>query len=106
MDAVFVWYQDMGKSISWLGLHLNMMGLLKSPQRRISCQNLCFLPWRLKVMVENGWIPVGHRWELPVLHYHEIMVMYPYPFLMAIAQLLSWIIFIHCCICILTGSPR
>ena len=22
----------------------------------------------------------GHRWELPVLHYHKIMVIYPYPF--------------------------
>ena len=22
----------------------------------------------------------GHRWELPVLHYHEIMVIYHYPF--------------------------
>ena len=21
----------------------------------------------------------GHRWELPVLRYHEIMVIYPYP---------------------------
>ena len=26
-----------------------------------------------------------HRWELLVLHYHEIMVIYPYPFLVLIA---------------------
>ena len=30
---------------------------------------------------------------------------YPYPLLVAIKQLLSWIIFINYCICILTGSP-
>ena len=23
---------------------------------------------------------VPHRWYLPVLHYHEILVIYPYPF--------------------------
>ena len=27
-----------------------------------------------------------HRWELPVLHYHEIMVTYPYPFFVVITQ--------------------
>ena len=47
-----------------------------------------------------------HRWDLPVLHYHEIMVIYPYPFLVVITQLFSCIIFINDCICILTGSPR
>ena len=46
-----------------------------------------------------------HRWELPVLHYHEIMVLYPYYFLVVITQLFTWIIFIHDCVCILTGSP-
>ena len=46
----------------------------------------------------------GHRWELPVLHYQKIMAIYPYPFLVVITQLFSWIIFIHDCICILTGS--
>ena len=25
--------------------------------------------------------PEIHRWDLPVLHYHKIMVIYPYPFL-------------------------
>ena len=30
-----------------------------------------------------------HRWELPVLHYHKIMVIYPYPFLVVITQLFS-----------------
>ena len=47
---------------------------------------------------------VGHRWGLPVLRYHEIMVIYPYPFVVVITQLFSWIIFINDCICILTGS--
>ena len=31
----------------------------------------------------------NHRWDLPVLHYHEIMVIYPYPFLVVITQMLS-----------------
>ena len=35
----------------------------------------------------------------------RIMVIYPYPFLVVITQLFSWIIFINYCICILTGSP-
>ena len=47
-----------------------------------------------------------HRWDLPVLRYHEIMVIYPYPFLVVITLLLSWIIFINDFICILTGSPK
>ena len=47
----------------------------------------------------------GHIWELPVLHYHKIMVIYPYPFSVVITQLFSWIIFTHDCICILPGSP-
>ena len=46
-----------------------------------------------------------HRWDLPVLHYHKIMVIYPYPFLVVITQLFSCTIFINDCICILTGSP-
>ena len=48
---------------------------------------------------------VNHIWELPVLHYHKIMVIYPYPFLVVIIQLFSCIIFINGCICILTGLP-
>ena len=47
----------------------------------------------------------NHRWDLPVLHYHKIMVIYPYPFLVVMTQLFSWIIFINDCICVLTGSP-
>ena len=31
----------------------------------------------------------GHGWELPVLRYHEIMVIYPYPFLVVTTKLLS-----------------
>ena len=46
-----------------------------------------------------------NRLELPVIPYHKIMVMYPYPFLVVITQLFSWKIFIHECICILTGPP-
>ena len=47
-----------------------------------------------------------HRRELPVLHYHKIMAIYPYPFLVVIIHLLSWIKIINSCICILTGSPE
>ena len=46
-----------------------------------------------------------HIWELPVLCYHEIMVMYPYPFLVLSTQLFSCIIFINDYINILTVSP-
>ena len=44
-----------------------------------------------------------HRWELPVLHYQKILVIYPYPFFVVIILLLSQIIFMNDCICILTG---
>ena len=44
-----------------------------------------------------------HRREFPVIHYHEIMLIYYYPFLVVITQLLSWIIFVNIRICILTG---
>ena len=44
-------------------------------------------------------------WELPFLCYHEIMLIYPYHFVVVINLLFSWIIFINDCICILTGSP-
>ena len=47
-----------------------------------------------------------HIWDLPILCYHKIMVIYPYPFLVVITLLFSWIIFINDCICILTGSPN
>ena len=30
-----------------------------------------------------------HRWDLPVLHYQEIMVIYLYPFLVVIIQSFS-----------------
>ena len=49
--------------------------------------------------------PVAHRWELTVLCYHKILVMYPYPFFVVITLLFSNIIFINDCICILTGPP-
>ena len=47
-----------------------------------------------------------HRWDLPVLHYHKMMVIYPYPFLVIITLLFSCIIFVNDFICILTGSSR
>ena len=55
-----------------------------------------------------------HRWELLVLYYHEIMLIYPYPFLVVITQFFlnniyswlfmytnwfAWIISIYDCIC-------
>ena len=40
----------------------------------------------------------NHRWELPVLHYQEIMVIYPFTFLVVITQFFSCIIFINDCI--------
>ena len=46
-----------------------------------------------------------NRWELPVTHYHEIMAIYPYPFLVVFTQFFSWIIFNNYCISILNGSP-
>ena len=50
-------------------------------------------------------ITTNHRGELPVFYYHKIMVMYPYPFVVLITLLLSWIIFINDFICIWTDSP-
>ena len=49
-------------------------------------------------------ITLNHRWEWKFLHYQNIMVIYPYPFLVVINLLFSWIIFNNDCICILTGS--
>ena len=49
--------------------------------------------------------PTRHRRELPVLRYHKIIAIYPYPFLVKFTQLFSWIKFIHDWVCILTGSP-
>ena len=31
----------------------------------------------------------NHSWELPVLHYNKIMVIFPFPFLVVITQLFS-----------------
>ena len=46
----------------------------------------------------------NHRWVSPVPHYHEVMVIYPYPFLELITLFFSCIIFINGCICILISS--
>ena len=54
-----------------------------------------------------GWLQAwSNGWERPVLCYHKTMVIYPYPFLVVINQILSWTIFNNDCICILTGSPE
>ena len=37
----------------------------------------------------NDVCPMYHIWGLPVLHYHKIMVIYPYPFLVVMTQLFS-----------------
>ena len=34
--------------------------------------------WRWLLLVVEG---QKHRWELPILHYHKIMSIYPYHFL-------------------------
>ena len=48
----------------------------------------------------------NHIWKLPVLRYHKIMPIYPYPFLVVNIEFFSLIIFINDCICILNGLPR
>ena len=35
---------------------------------------------RLVALVYGMTVDFRHGWDLPVLHYHEIMVIYPYPF--------------------------
>ena len=57
-------------------------------------------------MLENEAWGAGHRWDLPVLHYHKIMVIYHYPVFVVITQFFSCIIPMNDCICILTGPPR
>ena len=47
----------------------------------------------------------NHIWELPVIRYHEIMVIYPNPFFVVITLMFSETRFINYCICIFTGSP-
>ena len=54
--------------------------------------------------VDVKMISALYGWELPVLHYHKETVSYPYPYLVVITQLFSWIIFINDCIFIFTGS--
>ena len=86
---------DLGK------LYMVLCGIYWRPyfDSHISCLNL----WQIFpfLIYER----VRHRWHLPVLHYNKIMVIYPYPFLLVITQLFSWIIFINYCIRILTGPP-
>ena len=65
----------------------------------------CVDSYQINAQIINPNRLVRHRWELPVLRYHKILVIYPYRFFAVITQLLSNIIFINYCICILTGSP-
>ena len=58
--------------------------------------------WQSTISHNTTW---RHRWELPILHYHYIMAIYPYPFFVVIILFFSWIIFINYCICIFTGPP-
>ena len=62
-----------------------------------------------KYMVDNSTqgtgVVVRHRWELTILCYHKIMTIYPYPFLVLITQLFSFIIIFIDCICILIFPP-
>ena len=44
-------------------------------QLMLNCVPLGHSCWAVQSMA------VRHRWGLPVLHYHKIMVIYPYPFL-------------------------
>ena len=41
---------------------------------------------------------IAHKWELIFSYYHKVMVIHPYPFLVVITQLFSWIIFNNDCI--------
>ena len=50
--------------------------------------------------------PARHRWELPVLHYHKILVIYPYPFFGGNYPIVFLHNIINDCIRIITGSPR
>ena len=63
-----------------------------------------FISWSTEPTFICHLLFVRHRWEIPVLHYHKIVVIYPYPFFVVITQLFSWIISINDCICILTVS--
>ena len=47
-----------------------------------------------------------HRRELPVLRYHKILVIYPYPFFGGNYPIVLLHNIINDCICIITSSPR
>ena len=84
--------------LSWICLSSRIMVLSTNFPQGIIVNILCRY-------LRLFYCPIVHRWELSVLHYHEIMVIYPYPFLVVITQLFSCIVFINDFICILTGSP-
>ena len=74
------------------------------------CGALNFTPSHTSYVLVETWehlkiSSATHKWQLTFLRYHEIMVIYHYPFLVVITQLFSGIIFINDYICILTVSP-
>ena len=48
----------------------------------------------------------SHRRELPVLRYHKILVIYPYPYFGGNYPIVLLYNIINDCICIITGSTR
>ena len=63
--------------------------------------NSCHIFYHLHLPPSHqGKFHLCHIWELPVTHYHKVIVIYPYPFLEVITQFFSCIIFVNGCICI------
>ena len=86
--AIRMWYQSVTINYTTYGSYVHPY--------------YCFIP---ETNYPKGFSAGNHIWELPVLRYHQIMVIYPYLFLVVITQLFSYIIFINGCICIITISP-
>ena len=95
-------FHDLNNSLSMAYLHVDSTGLGAAACR------YCFISVSDEVwctlLLCSSCSGVGHRCELPVIHYHQIMVIYPYPLLVVITQFFYSITFINDCICILTGS--
>ena len=98
---------------SLFGILINLR-LHKIPGIIRNMDGVCTLRWKWNVLLhyyrgERSKVPHHishpyHRWELPVPHYHKIMVIYLYPFLVVVTQFFSCIIFVNDCIFILTIS--
>ena len=94
---------------------LMMMQLPPTPwiidQKRLYSQ----VPLKTSSSAANSLVSVRHRWELPILNYCKIMLIYPYPFfggnypIVLLSNIYSWfymyinwftwVIFIHDFIC-------